>query len=56
MKLIAVIVIVLIIFNITVMPLIFGREREPYGYASWISAVLEACLLIPLCLRVLNII
>ena len=56
MQIIAWIIMTLVVIQILLTPLMFGKDRGVYDYKYWLSIFFEACLLIPLCLRVLNII
>lgn len=56
MEILAVIVLVLMTIEIVGMPLLFGQDRMPYSYKVWISSILTAAMIVPLCLRVLGVI
>lgn len=56
MEILAVIVLVFTTIEIVGMPLFFGRDRIPYSYKVWISAILGAAMVVPLCLRILGVI
>ena len=48
--------IVLILYGLAILlhPLVWGKEREPYGPATWFALIMEAILIIPLALKVLG--
>lgn len=38
--------------NVVLVPLVFGRERKPYGYQQFCQAVTELVVMLILCGRV----
>ena len=36
------------------LPLVMGREREPYGYSSFISQLIELIMVVGVCGRILG--
>lgn len=56
MEILALVVLFLVILGVITHPLVMGKERKPYGTESWICTLINAAILIPLCLRVLGII
>lgn len=55
-KILAIITLALYALTILLTPLLFGQARKPYSYETWMWSLLGAALIVPLALRVLEII
>jgi len=54
LTILAVFVLGLKVIDILFMPLVFGTERDPYSYKTWIYSLIGALLVVPLALRILG--
>lgn len=54
MKTLAIIILVLSALNVLLVPLFFGKSRGVYGYKNFTAYLLEFCMLLPICLYVIN--
>lgn len=54
MTILAWIAIFIIALNVVLMPLLIGKPRGNYTFASWVSTLISVAIFLPLALRVLG--